>query len=269
MIATLDWNGQEVRVDLARGQPIAIPLDPHGPQPSFFAQEPARAEPLQVGDYLGSVAGGGSCNAEVLRFAPHCHGTHTESIAHLSRERGSAWHEIERTPCLARLVTLDPVAPGECDETYANDPAAPLLTRAQLESAADLDAIPPVHALVIRTRPNGPDKAFRDYAAAAAYPVLSDRAMALLRASELRHLLLDTPSLDAAHDGGALSNHRGWWGLSAPAAAHAARRSVTEMVFVPDGLADGCYWLHLGLQPLRSDAVASDPVLYPVTVESA
>lgn len=264
MIGRLDWHGQSLEIDFARGLPLAIPLDPHGPQPSFFAAEPARAEPLEVGDYLGSVARGGSCNAETLHYTPHCHGTHTECVAHLSPERGSAWHEIERTPCLARLITLSAAAPEASTETYAAAHGSPLLTRAELEPL--LSSAATVHALVVRTLPNAPDKQHRDYAQVAPYPVFSDEAMKALAASELRHLLVDTPSLDAAQDGGQLSNHRRWWGLSAPGPGHATRRSVTEMIYVPDGLPDALYWLQLGLQPLISDAVASDPVIYPLQV---
>ena len=42
------------------------------------------------------------------------------------------------------------------------------------------------------------------------------------------------------------------------------RRSLTEMIYVPDGIPDGLYWLHLELAPLVSDATPSRPVLYPL-----
>lgn len=264
MIGRLDWHGQALEIDFAQGASLAIPLDPHGRQPSFFAAEPARARPLEVGDYIGSVARGGSCNAETVTYTPHCHGTHTECIAHLSPERGSAWHQIERAPCLARLVTLSATAPGQTAEGYTAAPGTPLLTREELGPL--LSGTTPLHALVVRTLPNKPEKQLRNYAQAPPYPVFSDAAMQALAASELRHLLLDTPSLDAADDDGQLTNHRLWWGLSAPGPGHAPRRSVTEMIYAPDALADGLYWLQLGLQPLVADAVASDPVLFPVQV---
>ena len=79
--------------------------------------------------------------------------------------------------------------------------------------------------------------------------------------------LLDTPSLDRAHDDGRLANHRNWWGMSGRPISgdlDAGSRSITEMIFVPDSLPDGLYWLNLELQPLVADAVASRPVLYPL-----
>ena len=51
-----------------------------------------------------------------------------------------------------------------------------------------------------------------------------------------------------------------------PEGLDTSRRSATEMIFVPDGVPDGLYWLELGLSPLLSDATPSRPLLYPVEV---
>jgi len=265
LIGHIEWHGFRLKVDFSQGRSIAIPLQPDGSQPLFFAPAKARAKPLQSGEYIGSVAKGGSCNAELLEFAPHCHGTHTECIAHLTRERGSVLELTDRAPCLARLVSLTATDPEASDERYAAapEPGQLLLTRAELQAllAAGFTA-PTVQALIVRTRPNGPDKLQRDYAQAPPYPVFSDAAMQWLAGQDLKHLLVDTPSLDAAHDGGRLANHRCWWGLAGAAPEQAGRRSVTEMIYVPDDIPDGLYWLHLGLQPLAADAAASEPVIY-------
>jgi kynurenine formamidase len=265
LIGYIEWHDFRLKVDFSQGRSIAIPLQPDGPQPSFFAPSKARARPLQSGDYIGSVAHGGSCNADVLEFTPHCHGTHTECIAHLTRERGNVLELIDRAPCLTRLVSLTAADPKASDEHYAaaSELGQPLLTLAELQAllAAGFTA-PTVQALIVRTRPNGPDKLQRDYAQAPPYPVFSDAAMQWLAGQELKHLLVDTPSLDAAHDGGRLANHRCWWGLAGASPERAGRRSLTEMIYVPDDIADGLYWLHLGLQPLAADATASEPVIY-------
>jgi len=264
LIGVLDWHGQRLEVDFGRGQPLAIPLDPHGAQPSFFAEAAARSRPLESGDYVGSVARGGSCNAEVIEFAPHCHGTHTECIAHLIPGRGSVFHSIDRAPGPARLITLKGRPPGETGEDYQSNGDQPLLTRAELESSLPESFAESAQALIVRTLPNRPEKLHLDYSKAPPYPVFSDEAMQWLSAKRLMHLLVDTPSLDAAQDEGRLSNHRCWWGLAGPVAGHPEHRSVTEMIYVPDGIEDGLYWLHLGLQPLVADAAASDPVIYPL-----
>lgn len=267
LIAQLEFNGHVLRIDLDRGTPIAIPLDPHGPQPAFFTDEPASARPLRAGDYVGDVRLGGTCNAEVVQFVPHCHGTHTECRGHLTRERLKVQETVFPAPSLAQLLSVRPEATADDDA----DDGYPRIGRKALETALapTLAAGLPLEAVVLRTLPNDPDKRSMAYEHAAPYPVLSQAATAWLATQPLKHLLLDTPSLDPAHDGGALRVHRLWWCMAdnpGPGGLDPARRSATEMIFVPDDLGDGLYWLELGLSPLLSDATPSRPVLYPVEV---
>lgn len=267
MIAAINWQGHSLQVRLDRGVDLSITLDPHGPQPSFFAGEPARAEPLQAPGYVGSVAAGGSCNADTLSYVPHCHGTHTECVGHIQAEPALLLKTIDQQPCLAQLITMNPVAPGDTPEQYSPqmEDLEPLLTADELRSRLNSSA-PPAHALVVRTLPNTPSKSTTDYAEAPPYPVFSQQAMQWLSEGNWKHLLIDLPSLDRAHDGGRLLNHRQWWRTEDGPGNSASKRSVTEMIFVPDELEDGLYWLNLQLQPLASDAVSSRPVLYPVTM---
>jgi len=85
---------------------------------------------------------------------------------------------------------------------------------------------------------------------------------------EVRHLLIDLPSLDRSHDQGKLSAHRRFWGL--PAAGCVASdpgrpdASITEMIFVPDDLPDGLYALSLQIAPFVADAAPSRPLLFPL-----
>lgn len=265
MIAQLKLNGHAIDVDLAAGTPIAIPLDPHGPQPAFFTDEPANARPLRSGSYVGDVRLGGSCNAEVVEIVPHCHGTHTECRGHLTRERLRVQETVYPEPSLAQLVSLQP-------ESGAED-GYPRWTRAALETALapSLDQGLPLEALVIRTLPNDPARQHVAYEHAAPYPVFSEAAITWLAALPLKHVLVDAPSLDPAHDGGRLQVHRLWWCMAdnlRPEGMDPARRSATEMIFVPNEVADGLYWLELGLSPLLGDATPSRPTLYPARVQA-
>ena len=205
---------------------------------------------------MGDVRLGGTCNAEVVHLVPHCHGTHTECRGHLTRERLRVQETVFAAPCLAQVVSVTP-------EARAGD-GYPVYRRADLEAALDTDR--PVEAIVVRTLPNDPEKRSRAYEHAPPYPVFSDGAIAWLAGLPLKHLLVDTPSLDPAHDGGALRVHRFWWCMAdnpAPAGLDSGRRSATEMIFVPDEIEDGFYWLELGLSPLLGDATPSRPRLYP------
>jgi len=260
--ARIDWHGHGLVVDFSRGQAIAIPLDPHGPQPAFFTETPAHAEPMRAGSFVGSIAEGGSCNAEVVSFIPHCHGTHTECVGHITARAERVQDTIYTEPTVARLVSLAPSLDG--DDAVNN--GGPVYADDDLATALAECGDMPFEALVIRSVPVDEDLRSRDYGRET-YPVLEPAAIRRLAGSPLRHLLIDTPSLDTAHDGGQLANHHCWWGrsdVSAPGGIDAARRSITEMIFAPADLADGWYWLHLELSPVLGDATASRPVLYPV-----
>jgi len=269
VIAHIEWRGKQLTVDLASGRSLAIMLDPHGSQPSFFASQPASAKALHHDDYIGSVRQGGSCNAEVIQFAPHCHGTHTEGSGHISEQQLPVQEIIYPTPTLARLITLTDTALADCEEHVPGQApsSTPLLTLAQIINRLDHQSLAHVEALLVRTLPNPEDKTRRDYAAEPVYPVFSSEALTWLSSQPLKHLLVDTPSLDPAHDQGRLTNHRQWWGGNARLEEDGLdprRRSVTEMIYVPDDIQDGAYWLHLELSPILSDACSSRPVIYPM-----
>ena len=74
------WRGAGAAIDLA------IPLDFHGVQPRFFADAAASSAPLEAGSFNGEVRRGASCNCSIHTFAPHCHGTHTECVGHLTED---------------------------------------------------------------------------------------------------------------------------------------------------------------------------------------
>lgn len=268
LIGRIDWRGLEITVNFSRGRSIAIDLDPHGPQPAFFTDTPARGRPMRAGSFVGDVAAGGSCNAEVVEFIPHCHGTHTECVGHVTPERQRVQDTVYSGPALARLVSLPPASGDDAGDGNGHPAYADADLAAALAQAGDV----PFDALVIRATPVDEGLRRRNYSAAAPYPVLDAAAIRRLAALPLKHLLIDTPSVDPAQDGGRLANHRVWWGLgNAPAHAdvNAGRRSITEMIYAPESLADGWYWLHLELSPVLGDATPSRPVLYPATVGAA
>lgn len=253
-------GAQTLEVDYTRGLSIAIALDPHGPQPAFFVNQAAGAHPLRAGNWVGDVRAGGSCNAEVVELVPHCHGTHTECLGHVTAERNLVQDTIYAGPVLARLISLTPAPPAGADDS-------PLFTPAALQQALGEAPLDGVEALIIRSWPIPADLTSRDYSQGPPYPVLDLDATRWLAGLPLKHLLMDTPSLDPAHDGGRLANHRAWWGLDdqpLAAAVEPRRRSVTEMTLVPAEVPDGDYWLHIELSPLLGDATPSRPIIYPV-----
>jgi kynurenine formamidase len=265
--ARIALEGGELQVDIARPVSLALELDFAGPQPRHFGAPRASAHPFAVPGFPGAVAQGASCNCEVISLIPHCNGTHTECVGHLTRERLDASRVAPLGLLPALLVSVDAEAAGAAGETSDPAPQAGdrLITRRALAHAWPARAPFAPQALAVRTRPNGADKRAHDYSHETP-PYLTRQAAAFLVERGILHLVVDLPSIDRAHDEGRLTAHRIFFGLppGSTALADAARReaTVTELAFVPDTLADGAYLLELQLPALGGDAVPSRPLLY-------
>jgi kynurenine formamidase len=257
----------ELITDLARPVDLAIQLDFSAAQPRHFGAPLATSQPFSVPGFSGSVAQGASCNCNVITLIPHCNGTHTESVGHLTTERVDAHGRIPRGLIPALLVTIEPVDALSTSET--TDPAPQsgdrLITRRALEQRWPKTLLFRPRALIIRTLPNDPDKAQRDYTASTP-PYLAREAAELIVSHGIEHLVVDLPSIDRAHDEGQLTTHRVFFGLPhgcrslAPAAR--PRATVTELAFIPDRVADGPYLLEIQSPAIGGDAVPSRPLLY-------
>src|SRR5690606_8287709 len=101
-------HGRQRRADAQRAHDLSIPLAFDAPQPSFFGAAAASARPLVAGSFIGEVRSGGSCNCATYTSTPHCNGTHTECVGHLTHERVSLRDVGLPAYVVARLVTLAP-----------------------------------------------------------------------------------------------------------------------------------------------------------------
>jgi kynurenine formamidase len=263
--ARVNWDGGEAMTDLSRPIDIAITQDFSEDQPRHFGAPAARTQPYSVPGFSGSVAQGASCNCNIITLIPHCNGTHTECVGHLTTEPLDAHRQIPPGLLAALLVTIEPTDAGNTKETTEPTPqvADKLITRRALESAWRAPAAFQPRALVIRTLPNGPDK--RD-SSNITPPYLSREAAEWLVTRGIEHLVVDLPSIDRAHDEGRLTAHRIFFGLprgsQSLAAAQRLRCTVTELAFIPNGVADGPYLLQIQVPAIGGDAVPSRPLLY-------
>ena len=71
-------------VNFATATSLAMELDFDGAQPQHFGAPPARSATFRVGSFEGDVTRGASCNCNSITLIPHCNGTHTESVGHLT-----------------------------------------------------------------------------------------------------------------------------------------------------------------------------------------
>jgi arylformamidase len=265
--AQLEVAGREVRVDLARPFDLSVELDFQGPQVRHFGAPRASSQPFSVPGFPGSVARGASCNCESITLIPHCNGTHTECVGHLTRETLHAHRVVPRGLLPALLLSAEPIPASQTRESSdpLPHPDDGLLTRDALQAhwPAELPFDP--LAMLIRTLPNEPAKRARDYSELTP-PYLTREAARYLVERGIEHLVTDLPSIDRAHDEGRLTAHRLFFGLSAGEStlARAARSqcTVTELAYIPDDASDGPYLLQLQVPAINGDAVSSRPLLY-------
>jgi kynurenine formamidase len=251
--------GRTWRVALDRPRSLAIPLRFNGLQPNFFDAPEASAQPLAVHGFVGDTRQGGACNVSELRLVPHCNGTHTESAGHILHETCPIHDALPQSLMPAVVISVTPAA-------EAGDS---VITRAAVAAATDGYEADAMTALIVRTLPNDAAKMSAIYGDANEPPFFAAEAMTCLVERGVRHLLVDFPSIDRMNDRGRLANHRIFWNV-APGRREAGPdshldRTVTEMIFVPDDIADGLYLLNLQAPAFASDAAPSRPVIYPLT----
>ena len=287
--ATVTIDGCSFRYDAAHPVSLAAPLDFKGLGPAWFPAPPPACEPLQAGAFNGRVATGASCNCSTIRFTPHCDGTHTECVGHLTLEPVDARDRLPAgiLPALllavhTEIVGADGAPSGESTEP-APKPGDRVVTRAALEAAwpeprhaqgSELPCAPRV--LVLRTRtargalatPGTGQTDADDDTSAAVPPYLSLPAALWLVARGIEHLVLDLPSADRNEDEGQLSAHRAFFGLPAgsTALAEATRGhcTITELARIPANLGTGFGMLEIQAPALAGDALPSRPLWHEV-----
>ena len=267
MEASLTIDGRTVRFDPKDVIDISIPLNFNGSQPNAYGVSTATSEPCVSGELVGDTRQGGSCNFESYSFIPHCNGTHTECIGHITNERISVRSSLRDVLIPARLITVDPDRGSDTSETYSTavEESDRLITKRKLESAGVVSA--PGLALIVRTLPNDDRKLGRRYIdEVPAY--FTNEAMQFIVECGIVHLVVDLPSIDRLYDEGKLSNHRIFWNVEQgsfernPDTRVAA--TVTELIYVPNRVEDGDYLLNLQIAPFASDASPSRPILVPI-----
>jgi hypothetical protein len=248
---TVEIAGRRWRVD-SQGHDISIPLEFDAAQPQFFGTAPATASVVAAGSFVGDVRRGGSCNCSTHTLTPHCNGTHTECVGHVTAERLSVRDLSDDHFTAALLVTVASV---------------PLITRTALAAAVAPHELSHYRALIVRTLPNGRDKRQRNYDHSPA-PYFEADAMRWIVDHGVTSLVVDLPSLDRGDDPELIA-HRIFWGLP-PGATHAAQAArpgatVTELAFIDDSIGDGHYLLNLQVAPFVADAAPSRPILLPLS----
>jgi kynurenine formamidase len=235
---------------------------------------------------LGSVAEGGAVNFRDVYFNPHGHGTHTENVGHIIDTDFPVVHSIGSSHFMAKLITVElrqDVSQG-LTEGASQDLPQDLSQNLETGASQDLpqnletEVSEPdwvvdeesllgmdlkVEALIIRTKPNDHSKVQRQYSGTN-FPYLTLGAMQRIVDAGVQHLLVDLPSVDREEDGGALVAHHLFWNV--PSKPN-FQKTITELIYVPNEIADGTYLLNLQVSNFANDAAPSRPMLFDLAEE--
>ncbi len=260
-------NSKTYSVDTKTPLDISIPLLFNASHPVFWGAPKASASTYAVGELIGDTRRGGSSNVEEYRFIPHCHGTHTECIGHISHERFSIHNILKDAFIPSTLITVKPQPALEIEDRYLPSKEQEdrmISQQALIEklAGASLDFLT---GLIIRTSPNDESKKSRDYHKEPP-AFLSLDGIEYIVSLGVKHLLVDIPSIDRTYDQGYLSVHRKFWNVSLGEhniqPHQCSLKTISEMIYVPDEIEDGHYLLNLQIPAFVTDAAPSRPLLY-------
>lgn len=259
--------GRSHRIRLDEPIDISIPLRFDGPQPNLYDVPAATAEPYEDGQFIGDTRRGGSCNFERYSLIPHCNGTHTECVGHIAYDRISLHRILRQALSPATLLSVEPQQANSTSERYrpALQEQDRIITAGALQRAAAGHDPAYLQALVLRTLPNDAAKKERRYSEEQP-PFFSLEAIEWLKQQQVQHLLVDLPSVDRMFDDGQLSVHHLFWEVEPGShdvdSTQPSLKTITEMIYVPDKVADGAYVLNLQIAPFVADAAPSRPLLF-------
>ncbi|MFN5416646.1 MAG: cyclase family protein [Flavobacteriia bacterium] len=232
-------------IDTSKGKDISIALTNDEQNPRAWYVDPPVFEPVRANGFIGSVAEGGGVNFRNIFFNPHGHGTHTECLGHITEEVYSINQHLKSYFFTAKVVSVEAEKRGEDLVVTKNSFPA-------LEGNFE--------AIIIRTLPNSESKKHLNYSATNP-PYLDLDVIELLEKHQVKHLLLDLPSVDREEDGGVLAFHHAFWKVPENPQFD---KTITELIYVSDEIKDGDYILNLQTAPFENDASPSRPVLFEI-----
>lgn len=247
MITTIQLKSKKAQIDLSKPIDLSIPLRASKENVNAWYVDQPQIEPVKDSGWVASVKEGACINFNNIFFNPHAHGTHTECVGHISKENQSINQCLKQFFFHAELITVAPEKRGD----------DMVISKKQLQFAIGNKKR---EAIIIRTIPNTNDKLNRQYSHTNP-PYLLEDAAVYLRQKGVKHLLIDLPSIDKEKDDCQLLAHNAFWNTKEKVRLDA---TITELIFVPNTVDDGCYLLNLQIAPFENDATPSKPILYQV-----
>ena len=247
MLATVLYNSKRHQIDLTKPIDISIPLRASKDNVNAWYIDEPEIKAEEVDGAIISVEMGASVNFNSIYFNPHAHGTHTECLGHITKEVHSINKNLTQFFFFAELISVAP-------ERYGDDF---VISKKQLQFAIGNKKR---DAIIIRTMPNTKEKLCLHYSHTN-WPYLLEEAIIYLRSKDIKHLLIDLPSVDKEKDNGELLCHHAFWNTGGNIRKDA---TITELIYVPNRVKDGTYFLNIQIAPFENDASPSKPVLYQI-----
>lgn len=248
---------------------ISIPLLFHGEQPNFFEAPHATAKAYQADGFIGDTKRGGSCNVNEYKLIAHCNGTHTECVGHIVNQPISIQNILQDAFIPATLITVDPEKASAMPESYIPEKQSIdfMITEKEIKAALQNPKKDFLNGLIIRTLPNYISKKSWNYNEHPA-PFFSVEAMRFIDKLSIKHLVVDIPSVDRANDEGKMTCHHLFWNVEEGSKdieeKMTSQRTITEMIYVPDSVEDGHYFLNIQIPPFVTDAAPSRLLLFKI-----
>jgi len=247
LIATIQYRSRNYKIDLSKPLDISIPLRSSKDNVNAWYLEEPKIEPVKQDKWIGSVAEGADVNFNNIWFNPHAHGTHTECLGHIAKEFHSVNKHLKKFFFLAEIITVAP-------EMQNGDFVIP---KKQIQSGLGIKSR---DAVILRTLPNTKEKLSRQYSNSNP-PYLLEETAIYIKEKNIKHLLIDLPSVDKERDGGELLAHKAFWDFNGKMRLDC---TITELIYVPNKIKDGTYVLNLQIAPFENDASPSKPILYKI-----
>ncbi|MBK8549919.1 MAG: cyclase family protein [Ignavibacteria bacterium] len=266
-------DGKVFSCDTSEPIDISIPIIFNGEQPNTYDVDKAAAKAVETAEFVGDTRRGGSCNFEEYKLIPHCNGTHTECVGHISLERISIHNTLSDSFIPATFITVTPEKAFDSQDNYipAKSENDFMITKKALEVKLKDSDMKFLEGLIIRTLPNEDSKKSRQYMKQHP-PFFSIEGMEYILKLNIKHLLIDIPSVDRTFDEGKLTAHHIFWDV--PFGSHDvdkekhSMRTITEMIYASNDIEDGRYLINIQIPDFVADAAPSRILLYKIGIKN-
>ena len=249
MIAEININNEKFKVDLNNPIDLSLTSKDEKSFKAWYVDE-IKINPIKNGDFIGSVNEGGAVNFREILINPHGNMTHTESVGHISKEEINVNKLLKTNNFLAQLITIKPQKIINKNKKEVDQ----IISLKQIKNKI----IPNIQALIIKTQNNYDELTKKNYNHTN-WPFLAESSASYIRSEGIQHLLIDQPSIDKEFDEGKLLAHRAFWNYPNEIDS---KKTITELIGIPNHVKDGRYLLNLTLANIENDAVPSRPIIY-------